>query len=104
LIIKSVDYCGFTGKAAWNREWCFHLPQYAAIQAKLNNQAADAVWRQDVAVQGRHISGRKDELPATDPGAVVIDRWRRIKNLARVGTDTLWAPAREGGPLPPASA
>ena len=67
---------------AWNREWCFHSPQYAAIQAKLNNQAAYAVWRQDVAVQGRHISGRKDEWPATDPGAVVIYRWRRRNKSA----------------------
>jgi hypothetical protein len=97
------DAAKFDALLAWNREWCFHSPQYAAIQAKLNNQAAYAVWRQDVAVQGRHISGPKDELPATtDPGAVVIYRWRRrhkaqrtiCAGVLRLTSEGLWRSAK----------
>lgn len=59
---------------------------YAAIKAKLHNQAAYAVWRQSVAVPGgdgsnQHkraiLAARKELLPPTDPGAVVVHRWRQ---------------------------
>ena len=54
-----------------------------SLEAKLNNQAADAVWRQDVAVQGRHIADLGyEQLPATDPGSGVIHRWRRRNKSA----------------------
>jgi phage N-6-adenine-methyltransferase len=58
---------------------------FKAIKAKLTNQAAYAVWRQDVAVHrgdgsNQHrkakISELKSQLPAADPGALVIHRWR----------------------------
>jgi hypothetical protein len=55
----------------------------AANRAKLHNQAAYAVWRQDVAVHGhgpgrgkKEIVERRSLLPATDPGKDVIARWR----------------------------
>jgi phage N-6-adenine-methyltransferase len=63
---------------------------YEAIKAKLYNQAAYAVWRQSVAVPSQTSGGDgsnqhsrkarvavlKSELPPTDPGAVVVHRWR----------------------------
>lgn len=58
---------------------------YKAIKAKLHNQATYAVWRQEVAKPGgdgsnQHkgaiVSEQKELLPALDPGAVVIHRWR----------------------------
>lgn len=62
---------------------------YKAVRAKLHNQAAYAVYRQNVVkpAQGidhrnpsgtiaTQISDQKLGLPALDPGAVVIHRWR----------------------------
>lgn len=58
---------------------------YAAIKAKLTNQAAYAVWRQNVAQPGgdgsnqhkrANLAARKELLPATDPGDVAVHRWR----------------------------
>ena len=71
------------------------------IQAKLNNQAAYAVWRQDVAWRGGDRKSKSKiedfDLPDADPGKRVIHRWQRPnkstadykKIRRRVGTDTL---------------
>src|SRR5262245_35602164 len=62
---------------------------YEAVEVKLNNQAAYAVWRQNVVVpsammpgagrgKGKRISGpQSSNLPAIDPGALVVHRWRQ---------------------------
>lgn len=59
---------------------------FEAIKIKLFNQAAYAVWRQDVKPPsqtiggpGRGIKGTTEQsslLPATDPGDKTIERWR----------------------------
>lgn len=62
---------------------------YAAIKAKLVSQAHYAVWRQTVAVQGRHIVERRyEQLPAADPGKDVIARWR--ERLCDKDDDRRW--------------
>ena len=59
---------------------------FEAIKAKLHNQAAYAVWRQDIAKRGgdgsnqhkrANAAGQRQLLPTTDPGQDMIDRWRR---------------------------
>ena len=66
---------------------------YKAVETKLKEQAAYVVWRDGVVTspskrgQGRggrnQITALKSDLPAADPGAVTIHRWRKrlcIKN------------------------
>lgn len=52
---------------------------FEAIQAKLAEQAAYVVWRQDVMQQGDRTDLLQigNKLPAADPGAVVVHRWRK---------------------------
>ena len=59
---------------------------FLAIKTKLEQQAGYVVWRQDVAVPSQQdprlrgqragISEQRPPLPAADPGAVIVHRWR----------------------------
>ena len=66
---------------------------FEAIEAKLRNQAAYAVWRQDAVVpsqaaggpgRGKRIAEQRSVLPDLDPGKDVIARWRE-RLCAKVG-------------------
>jgi hypothetical protein len=70
---------------------------FEAIKAKLQNQAAYAVWRQGVAAHGGDRKSRSRnsdlDLPASDPGKDVIARWRERLCVKLAASSWRTAPA-----------